>query len=187
MSDVSDSLGKKISEFPALLLGIYSYNISGSETRHIPLHLLQPWQTQILCGDSDYFWDSACSHIPLSQVPGNRFPPGPQTYWGYIPTCPDRYKERRQINECICMRPTVQYTHTDTHRIFFIYFIISVRLYVFLVPVLVFINQHIVKRCGHHNTRSMYIFKNKFFLQIQYVVSLILYQSLLIDCFQATL
>ena len=120
MSDVSDSLGKKFSEFPALLLGIYSYNISGSETRHIPLHLLQPWQTQILCGDSDYFWDSACSHIPLSQVPGNRFiyPPGPQTYWGYIPTCPDRYKERRKINECICMRPTVQYTHTDTHRIF---------------------------------------------------------------------
>ena len=23
----------------------------------IPLHLLQQWQAQFLCGDSDYFWD----------------------------------------------------------------------------------------------------------------------------------
>ena len=33
--------------------------ICGSKTRHIPLHQLQPWQTRFLCGDSDYFWDSA--------------------------------------------------------------------------------------------------------------------------------
>ena len=29
----------------------------GTEARHIPLYLLQPWQDRFLCRDLDYFWD----------------------------------------------------------------------------------------------------------------------------------
>ena len=33
--------------------------ISGAETRHIPLNLLQLWQAQLLPRSSDYFWEGA--------------------------------------------------------------------------------------------------------------------------------
>ena len=37
---------------------MYNVHISGTETWHIPLHLLQLWLAWFLFRDSDYFWDS---------------------------------------------------------------------------------------------------------------------------------
>ena len=37
---------------------VYMYCISGSETRHIQLHLPPMWQAWFLCGDPNLFWDS---------------------------------------------------------------------------------------------------------------------------------
>ena len=44
------------------------YCISGPETRHILLYPFQPWQAWFLYGDSEYFWDSACSVGNISLI-----------------------------------------------------------------------------------------------------------------------
>ena len=58
-------------------LFLYTYKSSGSDwiecvcptpdTWHLLLHPLQPWQARFLCGDSDYFWDSAGNQRQIYQ------------------------------------------------------------------------------------------------------------------------
>ena len=47
--------------------GLFSYTVSGLETRQIPLHLFQSWQARFLCWYSNNFWDSALHplHAPF--------------------------------------------------------------------------------------------------------------------------
>ena len=52
--------------------GCNDISISGTETRHISLHLLQPWQAWFVCGDSDLGQctnvEKKCSHHCYSPV-----------------------------------------------------------------------------------------------------------------------
>ena len=50
----------------------------GTKTRQIILHPLQSWEDQFVCGDLDYFWDSADRTSHLSRFsPTQDLPPWP--------------------------------------------------------------------------------------------------------------
>ena len=50
--------------FVRLFVTYFKWYISGPETRYIPLHVLQKWQVQFLCGDSRLFFGTVCNdHI----------------------------------------------------------------------------------------------------------------------------